>query len=207
MLAFMSEPETIAERIIYVVDKDSRGFDVGIMIGKPYQTDSKYGEWGCPIALIGLHGRLHDVYGVDSWQALTLAIRLVRDLLDHFVESGGKLYSPEHDNEISVAELFGDVSEQPVPDEPPSEEQQERINKLTDEDIRIIDGAILASSSTHWRKVARVVGDTMNATSGEIPNVPDIYYSERIRKLAAAGKLESQGNLYYMRFSEIRLPS
>jgi hypothetical protein len=52
----MSERELIAERVIYAVDKDYRGFEIRIMIGKPYQTDSKYGDWACPVAMIGLHG-------------------------------------------------------------------------------------------------------------------------------------------------------
>ncbi len=35
--------------------------------------------------------------------------------------------------------------------------------------------------------------------------VPDIYYSERIRKLVEKGVLEAAGNLHYMRYSEVRL--
>jgi|GEM_PF-382077 len=94
-----------------------------------------------------------------------------------------------------------------VPDGSPTEEQQARIDNLTDEHVRIIDEAILASLSTRWLKVARIVGGAMAATSKKVPNVPDIFYSERVRHLAALGKLEAQGDLNYMRFSEIRLPS
>ena len=39
------------------------------------------------------------------------------------------------------------------------------------------------------------------------PNIPDIYYAQRVRRLVAVGELESQGNLEYMRYSEVRLPA
>lgn len=204
----MSEPETIAERVIYAVDNDARGFDVGIMIGKPYQTDFKYGDWACPVALIGLHGRFPDMYGVDSWQALIVAVRLVKALLTNFVEEGGKLYWEKGGEEITVAELFGKSTEVPTPDWPPTEEEQARIDKLTPEEIHVIDEAILASVSAQWRKVARVVGGAIIATAETVPDgVPDIFYGERVRQLVAAGKVESQGDLNCMRFSEIRLGS
>jgi len=46
----------------------------------------------------------------------------------------------------------------------------------------------------------------MQANDGLVPKVPDIFYAERVRNLVAEGKLESQGNLLYMGFSEVRLP-
>ena len=39
-----------------------------------------------------------------------------------------------------------------------------------------------------------------------IPNLPDIFYSQRVRKLVELGFLESEGNLDFMCFSEVRLP-
>ena len=42
--------------------------------------------------------------------------------------------------------------------------------------------------------------------SERIPDVPDIYYAQRVRRLVAVGELESQGNLEYMGYSEVRLP-
>jgi len=41
--------------------------------------------------------------------------------------------------------------------------------------------------------------------STHVPGIPDIYYANRVRALVEAGRLESQGNLDYMRFSEVRL--
>jgi hypothetical protein len=65
----MTDKEPIAESVIYAVDKDGRGFDIGLQIGRPYQTDLPHGDWACPVALIGLYRRLADMHGVDSLQA------------------------------------------------------------------------------------------------------------------------------------------
>jgi hypothetical protein len=48
---------------------------------------------------------------------------------------------------------------------------------------------------------------TIGELSERFPNIPDIYYAQRLRRLVAVGELESQGNLEYMRYSEVRLPA
>jgi hypothetical protein len=68
-----------------------------------------------------------------------------------------------------------------------------------------IDRLLLAQSATTWRKVARIVGMTIGELSERFPNIPDVYYAQRVRRLVAVGELESQGNLEYMRYSEVRL--
>lgn len=65
---------------------------------------------------------------------------------------------------------------------------------------------MLAQASASWRKVARIVGMAIEQLRERIPDVPDIYYAQRVQNLVALGKLESQGNLAFMRFSEVRLP-
>ena len=92
------------------------------------------------------------------------------------------------------------------PDPDLTEEQRALINKLNLEDIQEIDKALLANACDYWRKVARVVGATMMELPERVPGIPDIYYAERIKELVKKGLLESQGNLSYMRFSEVRLP-
>ena len=47
----------------------------------------------------------------------------------------------------------------------------------------------------------------MMEMQNRISGIPDIFYSQRVRHLVEEGKLESQGNLGYMRYSEVRLPS
>lgn len=82
-----------------------------------------------------------------------------------------------------------------------------RVSRLKQEDLWEIDRVLLAQSATTWRKVARIVGTTIGELSDRFPNIPDVYYAQRVRRLVAVGELESQGNLEYMRHSEVRLPA
>jgi hypothetical protein len=96
--------------------------------------------------------------------------------------------------------------EKPEPEPPLSPEQQERVERLSATEIAAIDEALLEDTCHQWRKVARIVGTALGKLGERIPGVPDLYYAERVRHLVAAGRLESQGNLELMRFSEVRLP-
>ena len=60
--------------------------------------------------------------------------------------------------------------------------------------------------SPRWRKVAAIVGFAMDRLGAKYPQFSDVFYAERIRLLAEQGRLEAQGDLSYMRFSEVRLP-
>ena len=94
-----------------------------------------------------------------------------------------------------------------LPDNTLTPEQLKLVEKLSDAEIETIDTALLANTSIQWRKVARVVATTMNCLPYRVVGIPDSYYSQRIKQLVSAGLLESQGNLSYMRYSEIRLPT
>jgi hypothetical protein len=93
------------------------------------------------------------------------------------------------------------------PDPPLTPEQAIQVSRLKQEDLWEIDRVLLAEAAPTWRKVARIVEMTIKELSQRFPRVPDIYYAQRVRRLVAVGELESQGNLEYMRFSEVRLPS
>lgn len=54
-------------------------------IGKLYE---QVGAWACPAALIGVDGRYPDIVGGSSMQALHLAMRLIRQRLEHLIEAG-----------------------------------------------------------------------------------------------------------------------
>ena len=82
-------------------------------------------------------------------------------------------------------------------------EQEANVAKLRAQEIEAIDQALLSNVSNAWRKVALVIVKAMDEYS--IPGIPDIFYAQRVRRLAELGRLESQGNLAYMRFSEVRL--
>jgi len=47
----------------------------------------------------------------------------------------------------------------------------------------------------------------MRQLEQDFPDLSDSYYALRIGSLVAADRLESKGNLDYMRFSEVRLKS
>lgn len=84
-------------------------------------------------------------------------------------------------------------------------EQQRLVEALSSADVETIDLDLLAASSTHWRKVAFVVGTALLSLASRFPGISDVYLSQRIRALVRSGKLSSQGNLLSMRFSEVRL--
>ena len=96
--------DIIAEREL-VGDSPKKGrFRVVLRIGRPYRSSDV--DWACPVSLEGLRFRLADVHGVDSFQALMLALSLMRSLLEGFVEEGGKLSWPENGEQVSVDSLF-----------------------------------------------------------------------------------------------------
>ena len=85
-----------------------------------------------------------------------------------------------------------------------TQEQTELVMQLSETDLKEIDEALLSNISPQWRKVARVVGTTMNSINNKVKGIPDIFYAQRVIKLVENGILESQGNLKRMRFSEVR---
>lgn len=64
-------------------------FTITLRIGAPYRSDD---DWACAVALEGLIDNLKPQHGVDSWQALVLAVYLARTVLARFVEAGGKIF-------------------------------------------------------------------------------------------------------------------
>lgn len=101
---------------------------------------------------------------------------------------------------------LSDEPQTPEPDGELSDEQQARADQLSDEDLQIIDEALLAQCNHQFRKVARIVGFAMMDRDDRYNGIPDILYSQRVTKLVESGRLEHQGRLGYMRFCEVRLP-
>lgn len=85
-------------------------------------------------------------------------------------------------------------------------EQRGRIAQLSEAQRQAIDVALLSNVTTHWRKVARVVGTTMEHLEDRVIDIPDIYYAERVANLAERGLIEMLGDPMFMRYSEVRLP-
>ena len=103
----------------------------------------------------------------------------------------------------SINQLGDEV---PIPTGPLSAEEAACFAKLSQEEVTEIDDAVLSCAFPRWRKVAAIVGFAMDKLGPKYPQFSEVFYAERIRVLAAHGRLESQGDLSYMRFSEVRLP-
>jgi hypothetical protein len=87
-----------------------------------------------------------------------------------------------------------------------SDAQRAAIASLSVEEVAEIDAALWVNTTTRWRKIAMVVATTMNG-SDRWPELPDVYFSSRVRALVAEGRLEFQGFLEHMRFCEVRRPT
>ena len=86
-------------------------------------------------------------------------------------------------------------------------EEQKLVAGLAPLEVQRIDDELIANCTSHWRKVARVVGKAMAEVGDRIEGIPDLYYAQRVAALVQDGRLEAQGNLRHMRCSEVRLPA
>jgi hypothetical protein len=93
-----------------------------------------------------------------------------------------------------------------LPDPPLTSEQRAIVDSLDDEFLKRVDETLLSHAKKRERKVAMIVGLAMSSSEIRISGLPDIFYAQRVKKLVEAGKLVSEGNLDYMRYSEVRLP-
>ncbi|AQZ93415.1 DUF3658 domain-containing protein [Halopseudomonas phragmitis] len=96
------------------------------------------------------------------------------------------------------------MDEAPIPNPPLSARERSLLAKLSSAELEAIDSAVLSCTHSRWRKAAMVVSLSMETLSQQYPEFSDVFYAERVRALVGSGKLESQGNLAYMRFSEVR---
>ena len=93
------------------------------------------------------------------------------------------------------------------PDPLLSSEQQVRIEQLSSREREVIDSQIRNNCSSNWRKVVRIVGETMSSRPNDFQGIPDVYFAKRIYKLVEMGDLEFQGKLGYMQVCEVRIVS
>lgn len=99
----MTSRPFIASRKLLAVYADGREGIVTIGVGVPYEVEPEL--WACPVLMEGVHERLVDQHGVDSWQAMQLAYQLIAQLLGYFVEEGGSLLWLESREPMPVSEL------------------------------------------------------------------------------------------------------
>jgi hypothetical protein len=106
---------------------------------------------------------------------------------------------------LQYPELDMALPEGPLDTELDDEELQ-AVGALSESQVALIDGVLLADCASTWRKVARIVGTALTKGPEELAEVPVGFFARRVRALVESGKLEAKGDLNYMRFSEVRLP-
>jgi hypothetical protein len=99
----MTAQAPIATRTVLAIEPNGWEFCLTLGVGRPYEISP--GEWACPLFMEGLHERLVDQHGVDSWQILQLAYQLIAQLLGYFVQDGSALYWPESRERMTLSEL------------------------------------------------------------------------------------------------------
>ncbi len=96
--------------------------------------------------------------------------------------------------------------ETPVATPPLSRKERVAFRRLSAQGKAAIDDTILSCALPRWQKVAMLVSRTEEKLHGQYPQFSYALYAERIRLLVKLGRLHSQGELRYMRFSEVKLP-
>lgn len=81
------------------------------------------------------------------------------------------------------------------------------VRVLSAQTIEKIDAALLSQVPNRWRKVAMVVSLAMEVLKDQHLGIPDLYYAQRVTLLVERGKLQAQGDLSRMRYSEVRQPT
>ena len=100
--------DEIASMELVAVRPTGERSSVHVTISRPIQTAG--GDWSCsgggaPLVQFPRIG----VHGMDSFQALALAVAMARHQLEHFIANGGKLFfaSDSSDTEASLDAIFG----------------------------------------------------------------------------------------------------
>ena len=99
----MEELETIAQRNMYRVDKAGETQSLVIKIGKPRPVNEL---WEIFVEMDGLYDKTFLIKGVDSFQAICLAMGFVRNALEKYLNEGGRLLWADKSGEINLDTMF-----------------------------------------------------------------------------------------------------
>jgi hypothetical protein len=109
----------IAETVVVWVDSDGVRRPGRIAVSMPARRPT--GEWDC-VALVDVGStRGFPIFGVDSFQALMLALQFIGYELDNLVSSGWRAVYPHTDAkdvEFDLGRLMGPLLRPPLPLEP-----------------------------------------------------------------------------------------
>lgn len=87
----------------------------------------------------------------------------------------------------------------------PTPEELVQMRQATGAEAAAVDALVMSHCAPHWRKVARVVGASLNEFDANFSHLPYIYMQVRMLELEDIGTLEVQGDVMSVRSSEVRL--
>jgi len=93
----MSEP--VAKRELVGVNPDGERYAITVTVGLPYPLNDVNGDWRCSVSVAPLTHRTVEIAGIDSLQALSLAISYAHFELRNLVERGGRILYPDTDED------------------------------------------------------------------------------------------------------------
>ena len=80
---------------------------VRLALGTPVQSSNGM-SWACPMAADGLFDNLPEMHGVDSWQALILALSVLKMIVKDKIEKGWTFHWPTPDcGAVDLEYIFG----------------------------------------------------------------------------------------------------
>jgi hypothetical protein len=109
----------------------------------------------------------------------------------------------------NTSEPAGEGVDEDLPefDDQLDEDEEAAFAAQSPAEIEEIDAAILALAGPRWRKVAFIAGNLLLEFEDDTgAPIPIGVVVRRVIALVGLAKLESQGDLRRMRFSEVRLP-
>lgn len=95
----------MASEVFRCVVRDGGGFDLVVSIAPPYIVSSEEDLSECARCIISMEPLMPPlaVGGVNSFQALCLALEYVRNVLKSFVADGGRIYWRDTDSPIDLS--------------------------------------------------------------------------------------------------------
>ncbi|WP_148300334.1 DUF6968 family protein [Holophaga foetida] len=96
--------ETIAARDLILVNPDGEHRALPLCIGKPYEVSNL--EWACPVQAEAIGIAAESIQGVDSFQALMLALDTIRQVMLNLSQEGFVFLNAEDNSPVDVVQLF-----------------------------------------------------------------------------------------------------
>jgi hypothetical protein len=94
----MNTQDIVAERTLLGVSPDGQRREVKLLVMKP-KAQPDDGAWEVTVNLRGFEERTHGVVGMDSWQALSLAMDFAKSRVTYFIEKGWLFYWGDEESE------------------------------------------------------------------------------------------------------------